>query len=104
MNKKKPTIAELEQQIAELTHALQHERAEAINVRRRSEEERLKLGSFYKSMVVRELLPVIDNFERALRHIPKDLKDHEYIKGVQGIVKQFEQRETGFRDWNTSPS
>jgi molecular chaperone GrpE len=24
-------------------------------------------------------------------HIPKDLKSHEYVKGVQGVVKQFEQ-------------
>jgi molecular chaperone GrpE len=43
-----------------------------------------------KANVVRELLPVIDNFERALKHVPDDLQDHDYIKGVQGVVKQFE--------------
>ncbi len=87
---KKPTPAELEQQIAELTEALQRERADATNVRRRAEEERLKLGSFYKANVVRELLPVMDNFERALKHAPKELEGNAYVKGVQGVVKQFE--------------
>jgi len=43
-----------------------------------------------KANVVHDLLPVIDNFERALKHVPKDLKDNDYIKGVQVVVKQFE--------------
>lgn len=87
---KKPVVAELEQQIAEITEALQRERADAMNVRRRAEEDRVKLGSFYKANVVKELLPVIDNFERALKHVPTELKDNDYVKGVQGVVKQFE--------------
>lgn len=84
-------ILELEQQIGELTNALLRERADATNVRRRSEEERAKMGGFYKSLVVRELLPTIDNFERALKHVPKDLEENDYIKGIQGVVKQFEE-------------
>lgn len=88
---KKPTIKELEQKIAELTEALQRERADSINLRRRVDEERAQMANFYKAMVIRELLPAIDNLERALMHIPKDLKDHDYTKGVLGVVKQFEQ-------------
>lgn len=87
---KKPIISDLEQQIADLTDALQRERADAMNVRRRSEEERAKMANFYKSLVVRELLATIDNFERALKHIPKELEKDAYIKGIQGVVKQFE--------------
>jgi molecular chaperone GrpE len=82
---------ELARENAQLTEALQRERADAMNVRRRAEEDRLKLSGFYKAMVVRELLPVIDNLERALKHVPKDIEKHQYVKGVQGIVKQFEQ-------------
>lgn len=86
-----PKLEDLEKQIEELTLALQRERADAINVRRRSEEERASLGSYYKSNIVRELLPVIDNFERALKHIPKDLSGNDFIKGIQSIIKQFEE-------------
>lgn len=88
---KKPTIAELEAKIAELTEALQRERADAENLRRRTQEEKSRLGEFYKAMVIQELLPALDNLERAIKHTPKDLKGHDYVKGVQSVVKQFEQ-------------
>lgn len=80
----------LEQKIAELTEALQRERADVINVRRRHDEQTANLKTIVRAGVVRDLLPVIDNFERALKHVPEDLKTNEYIKGVQGVVKQFE--------------
>lgn len=88
---KKPSLTQLQKQVDELTQALQRERADSVNLRRRVDEERAQLGTFYKSMVVRELLPAVDNLERALMHIPKDLKSHDYVRGVQGVVKQFEQ-------------
>ncbi|HEX4774224.1 MAG TPA: nucleotide exchange factor GrpE, partial [Candidatus Saccharimonadales bacterium] len=88
---KKPTIKELEQKIGELTEALQRERADAENLRRRTTEEKARLGEFYKAMVVQELLPALDNLERAFKHTPKELEDHDYVKGIQGVMKQFEQ-------------
>jgi len=88
---KKPSLEELQQKIGELTEALQRERADAINVRRRTEEDKAKLGNFYKIMILREFLPALDNLDRAIKHAPKDLADHDYVKGVQGVVKQFEQ-------------
>jgi molecular chaperone GrpE len=81
----------LQAQIAELTDALSRERADAMNVRRRAEEDRIKLAGFYKAMVLKELLPALDNLERALKHVPADLGDHDYVKGVQGVAKQFDQ-------------
>jgi len=93
MSKKQPIIPDAEdlmQQVAELTESLLRERADATNVRRRAEEDKLKLGTFYKSLVIRELLPVIDNFERALKNTPSELVNNDYIKGVAGVVKQFE--------------
>lgn len=88
---KKPSIKELEQKIGELTEALQRERADAENLRRRTDEEKAKLGNFYKAVVIQEILPALDNLERALKHTPKDLKGHDYVKGIQGVIKQFEQ-------------
>jgi molecular chaperone GrpE len=83
-------VAALEQQIAELTEALQRERADVTNVRRRHEEQIAGLKNIVKAGVVRDLLPVIDNFERALKHVPAELEDNDYVRGVQGVVKQFE--------------
>ena len=88
---KKPTIKELEQQIGELTEAIQRERADAQNLRRRTDEERSRLGEFYKAMVIQELLPALDNLERATKHTPKELAGTDYAKGVGAVIKQFEQ-------------
>jgi molecular chaperone GrpE len=85
----------LQQQVDELTVAVQRERADAINMRRRHEEQVASLKNTVKANVVRDLLPVIDNFERALKHVPEDLAENDYIKGVQGVVKQFEKTLAG---------
>ena len=90
MSAKKPNTEEFEAKIAELTEALQRERADVINVRRRHEEQLASLRTIIKANVVRDLLPVLDTFERALKHVPRELLDNDYIKGVQGVVKQFE--------------
>lgn len=80
----------LKQQITELTDALQRERADAANIRRRHDEQIGGLKTLVKANVVRELLPALDNLERSLKHTPKELADNDYVKGVQGVVKQFE--------------
>jgi molecular chaperone GrpE len=87
---KKPTAVDLQKQIDDLTAALQRERADATNLRRRHDEQITNLRGTAKSTVLRELLPVIDNFERSLKHTPEDLAHNDYIKGVQNIIKQFE--------------
>lgn len=78
------------QQIIDLTNALQRERADATNIRRQHDAQIANLRTIVKSNVVRELLPVVDNFELSLKHLPKDLENNDYIKGIQSIVKQFE--------------
>lgn len=83
-------IAQLEQQLEDLTEALQRERADVINVRRRHDEQLAGVKELVKVQVINQLLPIIDNFERALKHVPKELESNEYITGVQAVVKQFE--------------
>ncbi len=96
MTKKRQDIdyAQVAEQLAaenaQLTEALQRERADATNIRRRHDEQIASLRSTVKSSVVKDLLPIIDNFERALKHVPKELEGNEYVKGIEGIVRQFE--------------
>lgn len=97
MNDKRPKVSKsvanmalLQQQIDELTAAVQRERADATNLRRHHDAQITALKTVAKANVVRELLPVIDSFERALQHVPKELADSDFIKGIEGIVKQFE--------------
>lgn len=81
---------ELRVKIQELTEVLMRERADSTNIRRQHEEQIKGLKDFVRSNTISELLPVIDNFERSLKHVPEDLKDNDYIKGIKGILNQFE--------------
>lgn len=81
---------ELAQENQNLNESLLRERADAENVRRRAEAEKLSMSSYYKANIIKDLLPVVDNFERALKAVPKELENNDYIKGVQSILKQFE--------------
>ena len=89
-DKVKSEAENLKQEVGELTQALQRERADAINVRRRHDEQVASLRDGVKANVIEQLLPAIDNLERALKHVPKNIAKHDYVKGVQGVVKQFE--------------
>lgn len=95
MTKKKEEIdyqklaEELAIENAQLNEAMLRERADAMNVRKRADDDRIKMSGYYKAMVVKELLPTIDNFERALKSLPKDLENNDYILGIEKIVKQF---------------
>ena len=83
-------LDELKGQINELTIALQQERADSINIKRRHDEQVAGLRTLVKANVVRDLLPVVDSFERSLKHIPKGMEDNDFVKGVLGVVRQFE--------------
>lgn len=87
---KSQTIEQLEVQIANLTAALQRERADASNIRRRHEEQIINLKKNIKSQVVEDLLPTIDNFERSLSHIPNKLIEEPFVKGIEGVVRLFQ--------------
>ena len=52
---------ELAAENALLTEALQRERADAMNIRRRHDQQLSGLRDSVKAMVISDLLPVIDN-------------------------------------------
>ena len=60
--------------------------AEYDNFRKRSAKERLELMETAKGDAVSEILPVLDNFERAL---DTETQDEAYKSGVEMIFKQF---------------
>jgi molecular chaperone GrpE len=74
--------------IIELESDLRRIQADFINYRRRQEEERGELLNLAKQDVVMRLLPLIDNLERGLGHVPKQLEDDPWAKGVEQIARQ----------------
>ncbi|GAA3043224.1 nucleotide exchange factor GrpE [Gordonia defluvii] len=55
-------------QVAELTAALQRERAQFTNYKRRSDEEMASKVALGKQLVIEQLLPILDDLDRAREH------------------------------------
>jgi molecular chaperone GrpE len=70
----------------ELQDRLLRARAEFDNARRRAERERSDFLQFAAMDLVRDILPVLDDFERALK---VETADKEYAKGVELIYNRL---------------
>ncbi|WP_194541624.1 nucleotide exchange factor GrpE [Paenibacillus sp. FSL W7-1279] len=85
--------AELEKLQAEV---LEHQQrtlrvqADFDNFRRRTQKEKEDLGKYASSKLITELLPVIDNFERALQASEENPEFESFSKGVSMIFRQLE--------------
>lgn len=95
---KKELIAEdLALQVDELTLDLQRTRADFENYRKRIDAEKQAAREAGQSSAVLKLLPVVDNIERAIAHVPEDLKDNTWAQGVANVVKQLEKSLEGLQ-------
>ena len=82
--------AELEQQVGELTADIQRIQADFINYRTRAEEDKQRGIVAGKAAAILKLLPVIDNIDRAVGHIPAELADNQWVKGISSLGKSLD--------------
>ena len=73
--------------IEELTDTLQRLQAEYSNYRRRTQQEKETMGIYANEKILNELIPVMDNMERALEACT-DKEDNMY-KGIDMVQKQL---------------
>ena len=71
---------------AELSDRLLRARAEFENARRRTERDRFDFLQFAAMDLVKDVLPVLDDFERALK---VETADRNYAKGVELIYQRL---------------
>lgn len=81
---------ELEQKMVEVTADLQRVRADFENYRKRVEIEKEQAKKSGQYSAVLKLLPVIDNIERAITHLPDELKDNAWAQSVAGLTKNLD--------------
>jgi molecular chaperone GrpE len=79
---------DLQQRVDELTHDLQRLQAEFLNYKRREGEAKAELLDMAKQEVVIQVLPLLDNIDRALNHRPEELAQNAWANGVEQVGKQ----------------
>lgn len=83
---------ELEQQVGELTADLQRIQAEFINYKNRVEIEKATMSQLVKAQTIKDLLPIIDDLERALAHLPSHLSSDKWALGVRGVYDRLQKQ------------
>ncbi|KOP64238.1 molecular chaperone GrpE [Bacillus sp. FJAT-18019] len=83
-------IEKLQAEVQEHQQRTLRVQADFDNFRRRTQKEKEELGKYASSKLITELLPVIDNFERALQASEENPEFESFSKGVNMIFRQLE--------------
>lgn len=82
-------VESLTDQLKETEGSLKRLRADFENFRRRTAKEKEEVGSVVVQEFCRDMLPLLDNFERAMATEGKDSEN--FRKGVEMIFHQFQE-------------
>ena len=110
-HKKDKKLEELQNEINTLKDKNMRIAAEMVNTLRRKDEETNRLLKYSNESLITELLPVIDNFERALNVDVTSTDVESYQKGMtmiynslKNILEKFEVKEIEAIDKEFDPS
>jgi len=83
-------VAKLKAEAEKNLAGWQRERAEFQNYKRRTEREQKDLKERITLEIIGQLLPIIDDFERAMENVPEGLADNPWLNGVSLIQGKFQ--------------
>lgn len=78
-----------DEKIEELTDKLVRQMAEFDNYRKRTEKEKSQMYEVGAKDIIEKILPVVDNFERALATVKDDQKEDPFVQGMDKIYKHM---------------
>ena len=86
----KKELVECQERAGEYLAGWKREKADFVNYKKQREREMAEFREFAGEDLIIRLLPVIDNFNLAVKHLPKELENSDWVKGVLHIRTQLE--------------
>lgn len=83
-------LADAKAQAAEYLDGWQRARAELANFRKRTERDRSQWESTLRGDAIAQLLPVLDDFDRAMENLPPDGQAQEWVEGIALIYRKLQ--------------
>lgn len=87
MTDEQSELQALQAELAVMTETAKRAMADLQNFKRRSEEERGEIQIYANLKLLEAIFPAIDNLARAFETVPEELKNNEWLKGVQAVEK-----------------
>ena len=85
----KGNLAEITRERDEYLAALQRERAEFMNFKRRTTEEREAMLGLAAEALIRKVLALADDFDLAVEHRPETGVDEAWVEGIAAIDRKL---------------
>jgi len=82
-------LEEAKKKAEEYLASWQRTQADFMNYKRRTEQEKQDLGKYANATLFCDILPVLDDLERALDHIPEKYARHDWVEGVRLVERKF---------------
>lgn len=82
-------LAQAKAEAADYKDRWMRSQAEFANARKRMEKQRLDTYNNAKAEIVLQLLPVLDDFERAVNNAPENVREDNWYEGIELVEKKL---------------
>ena len=82
-------LQKLEKERDDFLAGWQRERADFLNYKKEQAEIFGGLQKMVSQILISEILPVLDNFELSFKHLPENMKDNEWVRGLIQVYENF---------------
>ncbi|HEY48957.1 MAG TPA: nucleotide exchange factor GrpE [Dehalococcoidia bacterium] len=89
MESLKEELKEEKEKAAKYLANWQRAEADFINYKKRSEQERAETAEIASAALIKELLPVLDDLERALGNVSRDFDGPTWVEGIKLIYRKL---------------
>jgi molecular chaperone GrpE len=83
-------LQQLEQEASTMRDQALRAAADLKNFKRRTEEERANLIRNATAGLIMKLLPILDDFDLAMQHVPADVAETSWFNGLQGVQRKIQ--------------
>lgn len=90
INTEESELEKLKQQVQEYLDGWKRAKADYLNLKKEMEAQNKEVKEWLSKVMLLPLLGIMDSFDKAFLGIPENLKNDLWIKGIEGIKKQFE--------------
>ncbi len=80
-------MEKLKRELEQMTDLAKRTAADFANYKRQIDEERKELTATANFKLLNAIFPAIDNLKRASENLPKELEQHDWVKGVLSTEK-----------------
>ena len=86
----KNEVIEAKAKAQEYLESWQRAQADYANFKKRLEQDKIDAVKYANAGMILKILPVLDDFERAVEHVPPELEKAPWVGGINGIARKLE--------------